>query len=64
MTLHALHGAAQEQTVNEQIIGINAANGVSILIMGAVGLLILSVLRKLATGRTQIGNDPMANRIS
>ena len=50
--------------MNEQIIGINVANGVSILIMGAVGLLILSVLRKLAGGRTQIGNDPMANRIS
>lgn len=47
--------------MNENIIGINIANGVSILIMGAVGLLILSGLRKLAAGRTQVSNAPSAN---
>ena len=47
---------------SENIIGINVANGVSILIMGAVGALILTALRKMATGgRPTVGNMPMAN---
>ena len=46
---------------SENIIGINIANGVSILIMGAVGALILTALRKVAVGRSQVGNAPMAN---
>ena len=51
-----------EQTVNsENIIGINIANGVSILIMGAVGALILTALRKVAKGKSNVGNAPMAN---
>ena len=46
---------------SENIIGINIANGVSILIMGAVGALILTALRKAAKGRSNVGNAPMAN---
>jgi hypothetical protein len=46
---------------SENIIGINIANGVSILIMGAVGALILTALRKIAMGRQQVGNSPAAN---
>lgn len=47
---------------SENLIGINVANGVSILIMGAVGMLILMALKKAALGRGQaIGNAPMAN---
>jgi hypothetical protein len=46
---------------SENIIGINVANGVSILIMGAVGALILTALRKVAMGRQQVGNAPMSN---
>ena len=46
---------------SENIIGINVANGVSILIMGAVGALILTAVRKMVVGRAQVGNMPMAN---
>jgi hypothetical protein len=46
---------------SENIIGINVANGVSILIMGAVGALILMAVRKSVSGRQKIGNAPMAN---
>ena len=53
---------AQEQSVNsENIIGINVANGVSILIMGAVGALILTAVRKGVMGKQKVGNTPMAN---
>ena len=46
---------------SENIIGINVANGVSILIMGAVGGLILTALRKMVKGKTTVGNAPAAN---
>lgn len=46
---------------SENIIGINIANGVSILIMGAVGALILMALRKAATGKQKVSNAAMAN---
>jgi hypothetical protein len=46
---------------SENIIGINIANGVSILIMGAIGALILTALRKMAMGEQSVGNTPMAN---
>ena len=46
---------------SENIIGINIANGVSILIIGAVGALILTALRKAATGRSNVGNAALAN---
>ncbi len=46
---------------SENIIGINIANGVSILIIGAVGALILTALRKAAKGRSNVGNAAMAN---
>ena len=52
----------REQSVNsENIIGINIANGVSILIMGVVGALILMAVRKSVTGKQKVGNTPMAN---
>jgi hypothetical protein len=35
---------------DENIIGINVANGVSILIMGAFGALILAAIRHAVTG--------------
>jgi hypothetical protein len=46
---------------SENIIGINVANGVSILIMGAVGALILTAIRKTVKGKTSVGNAAMAN---
>ena len=46
---------------SENIIGINIANGVSILIMGAIGALILTAVRKMAMGRQTAGNTAMAN---
>ena len=46
---------------SENIIGINIANGVSILIMGAVGALILTALRKMARGRQGVSNAALAN---
>jgi formylmethanofuran dehydrogenase subunit C len=47
---------------SENIIGINIANGVSILIMGAVGALILTALRKAARGRSGgVSNAALAN---
>ena len=55
----------REQSVNsENIIGINIANGVSILIMGAVGALILTAVRKSAMGKQKVGNQPMSNYTS
>lgn len=38
---------------SENILGINVANGISILIMGAFGALILSFIRKAAVGGKQ-----------
>lgn len=35
---------------SENILGINVANGVSILIMGAFGALILAFIRKMVMG--------------
>lgn len=35
---------------SENILGINVANGISILIMGAFGALILAFIRKAVTG--------------
>lgn len=49
---------------SENIIGINIANGVSITIMAAVGLLVWSMVRKAAMGRSNVGNAPMANQVS
>jgi hypothetical protein len=46
---------------SENIIGINIANGVSILIMGAIGALILISIRKAVMGKQKIGNAAMAN---
>ncbi len=47
---------------SENLIGVNVANGVSILVMGAIGALILMALRKAAAGRSQaVSNAPIAN---
>ena len=46
---------------SENIIGINVANGVSILIMAAIGALILTAVRKMVTGKSNVGNMTMAN---
>ena len=47
---------------SENIIGINIANGVSITIMGVVGLLIWSAVSKFAmSGMPSASNAPQAN---
>jgi hypothetical protein len=47
---------------SENIIGINIANGVSITIMGVVGLLLWSAIRKAAMGNgPEVGNAHSAN---
>lgn len=49
---------------SENIIGINIANGVSITIMGVIGLLLWSAARKAAMGSgPPVGNAAMANRL-
>lgn len=45
---------------SENILGINVANGISILIMGAFGALILSFVRKWATGQKMGATAPGA----
>lgn len=48
--------------MNENIIGINVANAVSILIMGAIGAVILCAIRKAVMNRaTPVTNAPLAN---
>lgn len=45
---------------SENILGINVANGISILIMGAFGALILSFVRKAVMGKSQGATAPGA----
>lgn len=46
---------------NENLIGINVANAVSILIMGAIGALLLVAARKAATARSGATQGALAN---
>lgn len=45
---------------NDNILAVNVANGISILIMAIVGFFLLSVVRKAVAGRAQ-NNNPLAS---
>lgn len=51
---------------NENIIGINVANAISITIMGAIGAVLLMAVRKSVMGKrgAPVTNAPQANFVS
>ncbi len=47
---------------SDNILSVNIPNGVSIIIMGAVGAILLTALKKARQGRSNVaGNAPRAN---